>query len=219
MNEMTLLNEDQQYELMKKQAGALFKSRLFSDLDSYEKTVAKVMIGKEMGIGPFASIKGIYITKNGKAELMANLMAGVICNHARFAYRVKTSTKELCEIEFYDSSFGKSPVGTSSFSIQEAQQANLLGKDNWKHYPSDMLFARALSRGARRFCPGAFGGIPVYVTGEVSNDTIFEYDTDGVVNLSKDAIAVNAVVNHQAFSDEAIIEEFKQTNVINEEFR
>lgn len=202
MNNMTTLNEDQQYELMKKQAGALFKSGLFPDLKSYEQAVAKVMIGKEMGIAPFASIRGIYITKSGKAELMANLMSAVICNHPRFGYRVKKATNELCEIEFYDSSFGeKQIVGSSSFSIQEAQQAGLLSKDNWKNYPSDMLFARALSRGARRFCPGAFGGIPVYVTGEVSNDMNFHHDEDGVITN---------------YSDAAIVEEFKETHALSE---
>ena len=51
-----------------------------------------------------------------------------------------------------------------------AQAAGLTGKDNWKKYPSDMLFARAISRGARRFAPGIFGGSPVYTPDEMGAD-------------------------------------------------
>jgi len=166
------------------------------------------MIGKEMGAGPFASLRGIYISQSGSIELKASLISAIIANNPRYSYHMKTSTKEACEIDFYDSEYGSEPVGTSSFTIDEARQAGLLNKDPkynpWVKYTTDMLFNRALSRGARRFCPGAFAGVPVYVSGE----------TESLSLPPKEAPVIFTDI-----SDEAIIEEFKQTNVINEEFR
>jgi hypothetical protein len=228
MSELMTLNDDQQYELMKKQAGAFFKSGLFKDLASYEQGVAKVLIGKEMGVGPFASIKGIYIAQNGMPELRACLMAGIICNHPRFAYKVKTSTSEICEIDFYDSNFGKypdNPVGTASFTIQEAKHAGLLDKDPkynpWVKYPTDMLYNRALSRGARKYCPGAFGGIPVYVSGEIKDSIseesdIREYDGAPVKTLELKGGEHMKNKRQEAISDEAIIDEILETHVLSE---
>ena len=54
-------------------------------------------------------------------------------------------------------------------------------KDNWRKYPSDMLFARAISRGARRFAPGIFGGSPVYTPDEMGVDTNEEGMIEAVV--------------------------------------
>jgi hypothetical protein len=137
----------------------------------------------------------------------ANLIATMISNHKSYAYRVIKSTKEICEINFYDSKNKTvnedSFIGTCSFTIQEAQEAALLGKDNWKKYASDMLFARAISRGAKRYTPGIFGGTAVYTPDELGVD----YDQDGVIESKK------------IDTDTAIIDEIKETAVISEEFR
>lgn len=225
MSELMTLNDDQQYELMKKQAGAFFRSKLFPDLNSHEQAVVKVMAGKEMGVAPFAALKGIFITKEGKAEMYANLMAAIICNHPRFSYRVITANAEICEIDFYDSSFGKEKVGTASFAIEEAQRAGLLSKNTWKCYPSDMLFARALSRGARRFCPGAFGGIPVYVVGETESEpskvelltkSHLEENNAVQIEYGKPLPAHSHEVINLVDTDKNIIDEILETHVISE---
>ena len=51
-----------------------------------------------------------------------------------------------------------SPESGKPITMEDAKRAGLLGKTSWQRYPEDMLFARALSRGARRFCPDALGG-------------------------------------------------------------
>lgn len=218
MNELVKSEKVQEFELNQRLGKMFYASGMFPDLKSEAQAMVKVMVGKELNLPPFASITGIHVV-NGKPVIGANLIATMIANHPRYSYRVAKSTKEICEINFFDSKNKLSDeeyfVGSCSFTAQEAQEAGLLGKDNWKKYTADMLFARAISRGAKRYAPGIFGGAAVYTPDELGVD----HDEDGVVNLSKDAISVNAVVNHEVFSDEAIIEEFKQTNVINEEFR
>ena len=56
-------------------------------------------------------------------------------------------------------------------ALEEAKKAGLVRSGGaWEHYPSDMLFARALTRGARRFAPDAFLGMPIYTVGETGDD-------------------------------------------------
>lgn len=212
----TIKNEKvQEFELSQRMGKAFYASGMFPDLKSEAQSIVKVMAGKELNLPPFASITGIHIVM-GKPVIGANLIATMIAKHPTYAYRIVKSTKEICEINFYDSKNkiidNDSFIGSCSFTVQEAQEAGLLGKDIWKKYTSDMLFARAISRGARRYAPGIFGGAAVYTADEMGVD----HDEDGVVNLPKQTISVNAVVNHEVFSDEAIIEEFKQTHAVSE---
>ncbi len=237
MNEIIQIKEAQEYELMKLQAGALFKSGMFPDLKSHAQAVVKVMVGKELGMSPFQSVTCIYMV-NGKPEISARGVASLIAKHPLYSYRIIKATKEICEIEFYDKSDTNgnenNKVGMVSFSITEAQEAGLLGKDNWKKYPSDMLFARALSRGCRRYAPGIFNGAPVYVEGELDPDRAIS--KEGVIEAPIVSAqrpvefptyeqkytekAPDLVVNTiGAASDEAIIEEIKKTHIIDEEFR
>jgi hypothetical protein len=65
-------------------------------------------------------------------------------------------------VEFYEN--GK-PVGVSKFTDEDAKAAGLAG-DNWSKYRRNMHFARAISNGAKWFCPDVFGG-PVYTPDEL----------------------------------------------------
>lgn len=180
MNEIIQIKEVQEYELMKLQSGAFFRSGMFPDIKLHEQALVKVMVGKEMGINPFQSLTGIHMV-NGKPEISARLMSSLISRHPDYFYRVIKSTEEVCEIDFYDkknpASDKNHKIGTVSFTMAEAQKAGLAGKDNWKKYPADMLFARALSRGARRMAAAAFFGVPVYVEGELDANKVIEHES------------------------------------------
>ena len=175
----------EQMNALQSAAQALHASGFFSDIKTQAQAMVKVMAGAEIGLPPFASMSGIHIVQ-GKPVLGANLIATLVKNDSRYDYRVKRSDGEVCILAWYEN--GK-PVGESSFTIQEANAAGLTGKQTWKAYPSDMLFARALTRGARRYAPGIFGGAPVYTPEELGVDT----DEDGhvvegvVVNVSPPA--------------------------------
>ena len=220
MTEIAKIEKVQEFELMQRMGKAFFASGMFPDLKSEAQAIVKVMVGKELGLPPFASITGIHVVA-GKPVIGANLIATMIAQHPRYNYRIIKSTKEVCEIEFYDSvdkiCNKSSLVGSTYFTIQEAQEAGLLGKDNWKKYPSDMLFARCISRGAKRYAPGIFGGAAVYTPDEMNVDT----DEDGaivgeIIQEIKEMCAEKKLIPG---SDEAIIEEIKQTHEISERFR
>lgn len=148
-------------------AQALYASGFFGDVKTQAQAMVKVMAGAEIGLPPFASMTGIHIVQ-GKPTLGANLIATLVKNDPRYDYRVKAADNKQCILTWYE---GGKPVGESSFTIDEANAAGLTGKQTWKAYASDMLFARALTRGARRYAPGIFGGAPIYTPDEMGIDT------------------------------------------------
>jgi hypothetical protein len=154
-------------------ASQMVKSGYFSDVRDVSMAIVKIQAGKELGIPPFAAMTGIHIIQN-KPVLGSNVIATLVKNDPRYDYHIKQADDKACILEWYED--GKR-VGEAGFTIAEAQGAGLTGKDNWKKYTSDMLFARAISRGARRFAPGIFGGSPVYTPDEMGVDT----DEDGYI--------------------------------------
>jgi hypothetical protein len=73
-------------------------------------------------------------------------------------------TAQRCEIEFRERNGDKwEIIGSSEFTAQDARAA---GTKNMDKYARNMLFARAMSNGARWYCPDIFGG-PVYTPEEM----------------------------------------------------
>ena len=174
-----------QFDELQRAAIALKESGYFKDVTSKAQAIVKVMAGAELGLPPFASMTGIHIIQ-GKPVLGANVLATLVKNDPRYDYRVKKINDSVCALEWFEN--GKS-VGESAFTDAEAKNAGLTGKDNWKKYPSDMLFARAISRGARRFAPGIFGGSPVYTPDEMGADV----DENGAVIVESVAVDVTHI--------------------------
>ena len=160
------------------QLGAvLARSGYFKDTRDEAQAVAKILYGRELGIGPMAAMMGIHIIE-GKPAPSANLIATLIQRSGRFAYRVRDWDERICRIEFFE--HGES-VGVASFSIQEAQQAKVASKDNWSKYPKAMLFSRTISQGARAYCPAVFGGAPVYTPDELGADVTVDATTGEIL--------------------------------------
>ena len=142
------------------------KSRFFQDSQDAAQAIVKVMAGAELGFPPIASMTGVYIVK-GKVSLSANLIAAAIKRSGRYTYRVRKLDDSGCVIEFIEN--GES-IGSSSFTREDAQRAQLLGKETWRSFFRNMAFARALSNGAKWHCPDVFGG-PVYTPEELGAET------------------------------------------------
>ena len=141
----------------------LAASGYFSDAKDAAQAAVKVLAGSELGIGPVASMTGIYIVK-GRVTMSANLMAAQIKRSGKYNYRVAKMENDLVSITFYE---GRDEIGTSSFSKADAEAAGLWNSsDPWRKTPRNMLFARAMSNGARWFCPDIFSG-PVYTPDEL----------------------------------------------------
>ena len=179
MSEQGLAVRDD-FDVMQKASTALFKSGYFTDVKSEAQAIVKVMAGRELGLPAFASMAGIHIIQ-GKPALGSNVIATLIDNDPRYDYKVKKHDAKECVIDFYRNG---ELHGTSNFTIEEAQTAGLTNNPSWKKFPSDMLFARAITRGARRFAPGIFGGSPIYTPEELGVDT----DEEGYIDTTHEII-------------------------------
>lgn len=148
----------------------LSKSGYFQDTRDAAQAVVKVLAGRELGIGPIAAMTGIYIVK-GRVTMSANLMASLIKRSGRYTYAVLTMTDERVEIAFKERQDSQwLDIGHSTFTKADAQQAGLWGSsDPWKKTPRNMLFARAMSNGAKWYTPDIFSG-PVYTPDELQNE-------------------------------------------------
>jgi hypothetical protein len=166
------------------------ESGFFADTRAAAQAVVKVLAGQELGFGPVASMTGVNIIK-GRVTLSANLIAAAIRRSGRYDYRVRRLDDQGSEIEFLMSG---EVIGMSSFTMDDAKKAGLAGGDNWRKYPRNMLFARAMSNGAKWYCPDVFGGTPVYTLDELDPAAKLDPDTGGMVSpLASAAVDVEVI--------------------------
>lgn len=160
-------------------ARLLAMSNYFDAKGNGEQAIAqlatKILAGREMGYGPFASVQGIHVIQ-GKPVISANLMAAAVKRSGRYDYRVRRLDNDGCEVEFFQRNGDRlESIGKSAFTRDDAKAAGLLGKDNWAKFARNMFFARALSNGIRWYCADVFDGSAAYTPDELGVDE----DADG----------------------------------------
>lgn len=159
MNELVPINQPLDVMTL---GEVLQRSGYFTDVKDAAQAVVKILAGQEMGIGAIAAMTGIYIVK-GRVTLSANLMAAQIKRSRRYNYIIREITDAGCSIEFFENDRS---IGFSLFAEPDAKAAGLLAGDNWRKFPRNMYFARAMSNGAKWYCPDVFSG-PVYTPDEL----------------------------------------------------
>lgn len=134
---------------------------------STEEVVATILsvmlLARELGFSPMQAVSGGINNINGKFEISARLMNQAIRNRGH-KIQVLTLTDEVCRIIGQRRDTGEEMEVI--YHIEEARRSGLV-RDNspWKKVPQDMLFARAISRLARRLYPDCIGSC--YVEGEL----------------------------------------------------
>ena len=119
-----------------------------------DEVYAALLTGMELGLGPMAAMRHISVI-DGKPSLSAAMQLALL-RRAGHRIEVVEATEARCAIR------GQGPDGMRlevEYTIEEAKGAGLLGKTNWKSYPKDMLWARCVSRYARRADAGATLGL------------------------------------------------------------
>jgi hypothetical protein len=148
----------------------LVRSGMFRSTTSAEQAVAKILAGREYGLGPVASMTHIYVI-DGKVGMSAALIGAKIRQHRDYDFKVERHTDELCEISF---TYEGNEAGTSTFTMEDARAAGLVkGRGAWEKYPRNMVYARALTNGARWYCPDVFGGA-IYTAEELGARVVFD---------------------------------------------
>lgn len=105
---------------------------------------------------PMAQVfTGIHVIE-GKPSMSAELMGALV---RRAGHRIRMSgdaTKAAAEIVRTDD---PGFTYTATFTLENARQAGLLGKDVWKKYPAAMLLARAVSAVCRAGAADVLAGV------------------------------------------------------------
>jgi hypothetical protein len=167
------------------------RSTLFND--SPENVGTKILAGRELGMGPVMACQCIIVVK-GKPSLTAQAWSALIKRHPSYNYKVVKHSRDECLLNFYENGELQGP---SEFTMEDAKNAGLSG-DNWRKYPKAMLFARALTQGARMYCPDV--GIGSIYTPEELGDNA-SLDPDEMIEAEN--VTVKVVENEAGYFDPA----------------
>ena len=162
-NKMTIRQEAAlpiSYEEVSSLAKAFVQSGMFQDVKQLSQAIVKIQAGRELGLPPVYSMQNINLIR-GRLTSSAGTIALLIKRSGRYDYHVKEHTADKCIIEFLEARGGKwEHQGDVTWTMKDADRAGLIKPDSgWMKYPMDMLFARAISAGGRRYAPDAVGGM------------------------------------------------------------
>lgn len=139
-------------------AKTLVASRLLpKSVQTPEAAFTIIMTGRELGLTAMQSLRSIHVIE-GKPTLSADLMLALVKKSADCEYfRLVESTDAVAT---YETKRRGEPCPTRmSFTIADAQRAQVTGKDNWRKYPAAMLRARAITALARAVYPDTAMGL------------------------------------------------------------
>ncbi len=159
-NTMPSEHEMMVYQTVAEQA---ISSKMYPGVKDKSGIMMIMLAARELGIPPMQSLNGGLNIIQGKVEISARMMNALI-RKAGHQIQVKESTATKCVLFGKRCDTGESQ--TSSFTVLEAQQAGLIKPGGgWIKWPTDMCFARALSRLARQLFSDVIG--IGYVEGEI----------------------------------------------------
>ena len=154
-------------ELMVYQAWAnnAVDSQMYRSIGKASAIMMIMLAAREYGIGPAQALNGGLHIIEGKVELSARMMSSLIRKRGHKIEPIEESN-EKCTIKGTRADNGE--VQTVTYTIAMAEKGGLIKeKGAWKKTPEDMLYARALSRLARRLFSDVIG--IGYVEGEISD--------------------------------------------------
>ena len=144
---LSLINHIDEFQ---KVAKLFAESGMFSDARQTSQAFVKIMAGAELGIPPFSAMNAFHVIQ-GRVTMAANTIAARMKDSGRYDYRVIEKNALKCTIEFFEK--GES-VWTETWDVERARRANV---KNMAAYPEAMLFARAITAGARAVAPNIVG--------------------------------------------------------------
>lgn len=114
-----------------------------------DAALAVMVYGHELGLQPMTSLREVFII-DGTPSCSAKLMRALILRAGhRLSWRDLTAERAV----LYGQRRDRQADATLTWSIDDAHQAGIAGKDVWKRYPRSMLAARATSELARLIFP------------------------------------------------------------------
>lgn len=191
------------YTVMAKKAN---DSKFFDKLGGEPGILSIMLMARELGIMPMQAIMGGMSVIMGKVELSPRLMNSMI-RKAGHRLSIVESTDTVCEILGVRHDTGDEYK--CRYTIEDAKKAGLIKSGGgWDKYASDMLFARCLSRLARRLFTDVISS--AYAEGEIDRESKpYHSQPTHVPSATTEAVAptsalVEAEVSQPSYSGEYI---------------
>ena len=128
------------------------KSGLFG-VKTPEQAIALMLVAQAEGRNPFEAARDYHIIQ-GRPALKADAILARF-QQAGGSVRWLELSDTRAVAEFSHPQGGKITI---DWDIERAKRAGLLGKENWRNYPRQMLRARVISEGVRTIYPGVCVG-------------------------------------------------------------
>lgn len=150
------------YQILAKSAS---QSKFFEKLGGEGGILTIMLMARELGVCPMEALMGGINIIMGKAEISPRLMNKMVRKDGH-TIEIEESTNEVCKIR--GTRKDTKETFLSVYSIDDARRAGLAKPGGgYDKHPSDMLFARAFSRLARRVFADIISGS--YIEGELSD--------------------------------------------------
>lgn len=140
-----------------KVAKAFHESRLYTQFAVPEAIFVTIMRGRALGLDATTALDSIHVIK-GKPTMSAALIVGLIHNSGKAEY-FDCIEQSATACTWVTKRRGSPHESRRTFTIDEAKQMQLTGKDNWTKQPAVMLQWRAASALARMVYPDVIAGL------------------------------------------------------------
>ncbi len=126
---------------------------------------AAILAGQELGLQPMATLRSLDVIQ-GTPALRAHAMRGLVQSRGHSIQLVE-STEKRCVMRGRRK--GEDEWQEVEWTIEQAQQLGLLGKDQWKKQPKNMLVARCTGAICRLIASDVLHAMP-YASEELGDD-------------------------------------------------
>lgn len=117
--------------------------------------LAAILTGREIGVGPMASLAKIHVIE-GRPALSAEMMRAIVLSHG---HEIWFDDANTTRVTICGRRSGSERVTTVTWTMDDAKRAGLDAKQNWRRYPRAQLEARATSELCRMVFADVLGGI------------------------------------------------------------
>ena len=166
-----LIPSQEEMHVMERLAKYALESKFFEKLGGISGIFSIMMYAKDLGLNPMQCLFSGMHNVQGKIEI-APVQMNAMIRRAGHRLDILEQDNQKCTIKGTRKESGE--TCTVTFTIMDAKTAGIFKEGSgWTKYPSDMLFARTMSRLGRRLFPDVIGNM--YVEGEVEEDTVHDY--------------------------------------------
>lgn len=137
--------------------------------DKPDAVMAAVLFGHEHDLGPMQALQHIHVV-DGKTGCSAELMRAMV---ARAGHTVRFVEYGADKVTLQGRRSDNGDEMSITWTMEDAQRAQLTGKDPWKKYPRTMLANRATSELCRMLFPDVILGLD-YVAEEIDGQIVMD---------------------------------------------